>query len=149
MNYYFLLISQQNVWLSPSNLILGYGISSSYSPSLTSSGVREASNLSGLHSSNGTIGSDVIAPSAAVTSLSSLKGKLYFYIDAKKYFNFNILQKIILHIVLLISIFIISGKTITHTNSHSPSVWHTTPPTMKGRNWHEIKICSIWVSFII
>ena len=57
---------------------LGYGISSSYSPSLTSSGLREASSLSGLHSSNGTIGSDVIAPSAAVTSLSSLKGK-YLY----------------------------------------------------------------------
>ena len=54
---------------------IGYGISSSYSSSLTSSGVRDASSLSGLNSSNGTIGRDVIAPSDAVTSLSSQKGK--------------------------------------------------------------------------
>ena len=55
-------------------IISAYGISSSYSPSLTSSGVRETSNLSGLRPSNGTIGSDAIAPSAAVTSLSNLTG---------------------------------------------------------------------------
>ena len=69
-------MAQSNQVIAYNFFSQGYGISSSYSPGLTSSSGRETSNLTGLNSSNGTIGSDVIAPSAAVTSLSSLRGNI-------------------------------------------------------------------------